>query len=129
MEEEQERRYKLLYNQAVSGEGIIPSATVKIKTPEGEKLGLAVGNGPVDATYKAIKNALNIGEDIQLRDFKIRALTAGTDAFAEVFITIEHEGIKASGRGIDPDIVRASALAFLEALDRLERRRMRKTSI
>jgi len=129
MEGEQERRYRLLYNQAVSGEGIIPSATVKIATPEGEKLGLAVGNGPVDATYRAIKNALNLGEDIQLRDFKIRALTAGTDAFAEVFVTLEHEGMRASGRGIDPDIVRASALAFLEALDRLERRKGKRTGI
>ncbi len=129
IEGEHERRYKLIYNQAVSGEGIIPSATVKIGTPEGEKLGLAVGNGPVDATYKAIKDALKIGEDIQLKDFKIRALTAGTDAFAEVFVTIEHKGIRASGRGIDPDIVRASALAFLEALDRLERRKGKRETI
>ncbi|WP_456484720.1 2-isopropylmalate synthase [Desulfurobacterium sp.] len=118
-----DKNYKLLYNQAVSGEGIIPSATVKIDTPHGEKLGLAVGNGPVDATYKAIKNALNIGDEIQLKDFKIRALTSGTDALAEVFLTIEFEGMSVSGRGVDPDIVRASALAFLEALDRLEKRK------
>lgn len=121
-----EKTYKLLYNQAVSGEGVIPSATVKIETPVGEKLGLAVGNGPVDATYKAIKNALGLGEEVQLKDFKIRALTAGTDALAEVFLTIESEGIRVSGRGVDPDIVRASALAFVEALNRLAKRRERK---
>ncbi len=120
---EKDKNYKLIYNQAVSGEGIIPSATVKIEIPNGEKLGLAVGNGPVDATYKAIKNALNIGEEIQLKDFKIRALTSGTDALAEVFLTVEFEGINVSGRGVDSDIVRASALAFLEALDRLENRK------
>ncbi len=122
---EKEKKFELIYNQAVSGEGIIPSATVKIRTPEGEKLGLAVGNGPVDATYKAIKNALGLSDEIHLRDFKIRALTAGTDALAEVYITIEGEGRKVSGRGVDPDIVRASALAFLEALNRLERRKHR----
>ncbi|ADY72843.1 2-isopropylmalate synthase [Desulfurobacterium thermolithotrophum DSM 11699] len=126
LEGEKERKFELIYNQAVSGEGIIPSATVKIKTPEGEKLGLAVGNGPVDATYRAIKNALGYDKEIKLKDFKIRALTAGTDALAEVFLTIESEGIKVSGRGVDPDIVRASALAFLEVLDRLERRKYRK---
>ena len=123
---EKEKKFELIYNQAVSGEGIIPSATVKIKTPEGEKLGLAVGNGPVDATYKAIKNALGLNDEIQLRDFKIRAMTAGTDALAEVYVTIEGEGRKVSGRGVDSDIVRASALAFLEALNRLERRKSKR---
>ena len=119
----QEILYELVYNQAVSGKGIIPSATVKIKTPEGERLGLAVGNGPVDATYKAIKNALNIGDELLLKDFKIRALTAGTDALAEVFVTVEENGIRVSGRGVDSDIVRASALAFLSAINRLHRRK------
>ena len=129
LEGAKEKTYRLLYNQAVSGEGIIPSATVKIATPQGEKLGLAVGNGPVDATYKAIKDALGVGEEIQLRDFKIRALTAGTDALAEVFVTIEGEGFRVSGRGVDPDIVRASALAFIEALNRLERRKSKRSGI
>ena len=126
LEGDGEKNYQLLYNQAVSGEGIIPSATVKIKTPEGEELGLSVGNGPVDATYRAIKNALKVGDSVKLKDFKIRALTAGTDALAEVFITIEEEGVKVSGRGVDPDIVRASALAFIEALNRLSKRKSRK---
>jgi len=72
LEGKKEKVYELLYNQAVSGEGVIPAATVKIKTPEGEKLGLAVGNGPVDATYKAIKDALGLGDEIALKDFKIR---------------------------------------------------------
>ncbi|MEO2065401.1 MAG: alpha-isopropylmalate synthase regulatory domain-containing protein, partial [Desulfurobacteriaceae bacterium] len=94
-----------------------------------EKLGLAVGNGPVDATYRAIKNALGLGDEIQLRDFKIRALTAGTDALAEVFVTIEGDGYRVSGRGVDPDIVRASALAFIEALNRLERRKLKKKGV
>jgi len=124
---EKEKKFELIYNQAVSGEGIIPSATVKIRTPEGEKLGLAVGNGPVDATYKAIKNALGLNDEIQLRDFKIRAMTAGTDALAEVYVTIEGDGRRVSGRGVDSDIVRASALAFLEALNRLERRKSKNS--
>ena len=126
LEGAKERLYELLHNQAVSGEGIIPSATVKVKTPEGEKLGLAIGNGPVDATYKAIKNALGIGEEVKLKDFKIRALTAGTDALAEVYLTIEAGGIRVSGRGVDSDIVKASALAFLDVLDRLERRKRKE---
>jgi 2-isopropylmalate synthase len=125
LEGEKEEKFKLIYNQAISGEGIIPSATVKIKTPEGEKLGLAVGNGSVDATYKAIKNAIGFNKEIRLRDFKIRALSPGTDAIAEVYVTIEGWNIKAGGRGDDPDTVRASALAFLEALNKLERKRHR----
>jgi 2-isopropylmalate synthase len=70
-----------------------------------------------------------LGEDIQLKDFKIRALTAGTDAQAEVYVTIESNGFRVSGRGVDPDIVRASALAFLEALNRLEKRKSKKKGI
>jgi len=126
--ESKEKIYELVKSQAMSGEGVIPTATVKIKTPDGEKLGLATGNGPVDATYKAIKNALSVGSSIALKDFKIRALTAGTDALAEVYVTIESEGIRVSGRGVDPDIVRASALAFLETLERLEKRK-KKTNL
>ena len=129
LDKAKEKFYSLVYNQAVSGEGIIPSATVRVMTPQGEKLGLAVGNGPVDATYKAIKNALGIGDEVVLKDFKIRALTAGTDALAEVYITLEAQGIKVSGRGVDSDIVKASALAFVEALDRLERRKQRKSGV
>ena len=120
--EKHKPKYELVSHQVISGGTTIPTATIKIKTNKEEKLGLSVGNGPVDATYNAIKEALNL-KDIKLLDFKIRALTAGTDAQAEVYVTLEKDGIKVSSRGQDQDIVKASALAFLNALNRLERKK------
>ncbi len=119
---EHKPKYELISHQVISGGTTIPTATIKIKENGTEKLGLAIGNGPVDATYNAIKKALNL-ENVKLVDFKIRALTAGTDAQAEVYVTLEKDGIKVASRGQDPDIVKASALAFLNALNRLERKK------
>ena len=50
-------------------------------TPEGEKADAAVGDGPVDASLKAVERV--VGLPISLKDYQIRAITAGKDALGE----------------------------------------------
>ena len=85
----------------------------------------AVGNGPVDATFNAIKQAFP--HDAKLALYQVHAVTEGTDAQAEVSVRLEDEkaGISATGRAADPDTLVASAKAYLAALNRLEARRAR----
>ncbi len=77
----------------------------------------ALGTGPVDATYKAINRLVKVPN--VLTEFTMNSITKGIDALGEVFIRIESEGVSYTGRGADPDIVVASAKAYMNALNRL----------
>ena len=107
---------KVIHFQVQSGENLMPTATVKVSFYDEEKTATATGNGPVDATVKAIQKALGI-EPI-LQDYSIKALTPNTDAQAEARVILEYEGVRASGRGVDVDIIKASVKAFVDALNR-----------
>ncbi len=77
----------------------------------------SIGDGPVDAIYSAIQRLTGI--KTSLSDYRIRAVTKGKDALGEVQIELEHNGRKIRGRGISTDILEASALAYLAAINRL----------
>ncbi|RUM32524.1 MAG: 2-isopropylmalate synthase [Aquifex sp.] len=107
---------KVLHFQVQSGDNMIPTSTVKLSFKGVEKEATATGNGPVDATIKAIQKAL--GLEPKLLDYSIKALTPNTDAQAEARVVLELDGVKASGRGVDTDIIKASVKAFTDALNR-----------
>ena len=75
------------------------------------------GDGTVDACYKTI--AQLIGFAPKLERYAVKAITGGTDALGEVSCLIYHDGISASGQGAHTDIIQASALAFVNALNKL----------
>lgn len=75
------------------------------------------GDGPVDATFNAIK-AL-IPHDATLQLYQVHAVTEGTDAQAEVSVRLEEDGHTVTGRAADTDTLVASAKAYLSALNRL----------
>jgi len=77
----------------------------------------ATGNGPVDATFNAIK-AL-VPHDARLQLYQVHAVTAGTDAQAEVTVRLEENGRTVNGQGADADTLVASARAYLHALNKL----------
>jgi 2-isopropylmalate synthase len=104
--------------QVSCGDSSRPTATVIIRTPEGEELmDAAIGTGPVDAVYKAINRVVNIPN--QLIEFSVQSVTAGIDALGEVTIRIRHDNRVFSGHAANTDIVVASAHAYLHALNRL----------
>ncbi len=116
---QQEDNYVLNSLTVSSGTHMVPTATV-VMTIHGQKIKKAAfGDGPVDAALNTIKKITNI--DCRLKAYSVKSITGGTDAQGEVSVTIEKEGVRVTGRGSDTDIVTASALAFINSLNRLSR--------
>jgi 2-isopropylmalate synthase len=106
--------YELVSFQAISND-LLPTATVKLKKGSETLEGSAVGDGPIDALYSVIKTLA--GLDVQLKDYKINSLSRGKEAIGRVNIRIEYQGKIYSGRGMDTDIIKASAQAFLNGIN------------
>ena len=81
----------------------------------------ATGDGPVDATFKAVKALFPISASLQL--YQVNAVTEGTDAQATVSVRLEEDGRIATGQSADTDTVLASAKAYVNAINRLLVRR------
>ena len=111
--------FKLELVQVSCGSNAQPTATVTIRTPRGEELmDAAIGTGPVDAIYKAINRVVQVPNE--LIEFSVQSVTAGIDAIGEVTIRLRDEqGRIYSGHSANTDIVVASALAYINALNRL----------
>ena len=101
------------------------TATLTVEENGAHQTVQATGNGPVDATFNAIKRSFP--HEARLALYQVHAVTAGTDAQAEVSVRLEDAkaGISATGRAADPDTLVASAKAYLAALNRLEARKSR----
>jgi 2-isopropylmalate synthase len=118
--------------QVACGTMGLPTATVRLAGPDGEKyIRAAIGTGPVDATFKAIDAIVQM--DSTLVDFVIHAITEGIDALGEVTVRIATKDLPAvmnaqkeverpctfGGYGADTDIIVASAKAYLSALNKM----------
>lgn len=112
------QRFKLDTLQVTSGNFAVPSATVSLFVDGKIQKTAQFGDGPVDATFLAIKKLT--GFDGTLEKFMIQAITEGTDAQGSVFVTISKKGKTVRGSGSHTDIVVASALAFLSAINKIE---------
>lgn len=110
-------KYKLDYLHTVSGTGTVPSATVRLTVGDKESQESAWGDGPVDASYKAIKKAADA--QARVEEYSIRAVTSGAEALGEVTVRLSHEGNVATGRGVSTDVIEASCKAYLDGLNRL----------
>jgi 2-isopropylmalate synthase len=111
-------KYKLLYLNVISGSVAVPTATVQIEVDGKVLQDAGFGIGPVDATYATI--AKITGTKSRLIRFSINAVTGGTDAQGEVTVKLEEDGNVVVGQGTHPDIIMASAKAYINALNRLE---------
>jgi 2-isopropylmalate synthase len=83
------------------------------------------GNGPVDATFNCIKAI--VPHEAVLELYQVHAVTAGTDAQAEVSVRLAEGGRSVTAKGADPDTLVASAKAYLGALNKLMIKRNRGT--
>jgi len=111
-------RWRLDYLNVGSGTVTVPTATVRIDDGYEIKQDFGSGVGPVDAVYNTIKKIT--GTDPNLRKFAIESVTGGLDAQGEVTVHLEENGYTVIGKGSDPDIMVASAKAFLNGLNRLD---------
>jgi 2-isopropylmalate synthase len=114
-----EAAYELEYLHFISGTGVVPSATVKLRKDGASFQDSGVGDGPVDAVLAAI-DAIT-GMKGRLLDFALRAATGGKDAIGEVAVKVDFDGTVVSGKGASTDVIEASARAYLSALNRLVR--------
>ncbi len=98
-------------------------AELTLQIGDAEKSIDATGDGPVDATFNAIKMLYPHGATLEL--YQVHAVTEGTDAQATVSVRLEHEGRVYTGQSSDTDTVVASAKAYVNALNRLHLHRNR----
>jgi 2-isopropylmalate synthase len=120
---EVKKTFELDYIHAVTGSNTIPSATVRIKVnkPDGTTQVIqeaSAGDGPVDACYKAVNRITGI--DCILVDYRIKAVSRGRDSLGEVVISIkkDEQSPEIQGRGSSTDIIEASVLAYISAINR-----------
>jgi len=118
-------RYELVYLNVTSSSMAVPHATVKLRVDGTEGIGQGTGDGMVDACFKAISEI--VGRTPQLQRYAVKAITGGTDAQGEVSCLVSEDGSTVTGQGSHTDIIQASALAYVNALNKLEYRRQYKT--
>jgi 2-isopropylmalate synthase len=118
-------RYELVHLNVTSSTGEQPRARVRVRIDGREHEGEATGDGMVDACYKVIGEiaARVAGETPRLERYSVKAITGGTEAQGEVSCLVRADGLTAMGQGVHTDVVTASALAFINALNRLDYRR------
>jgi 2-isopropylmalate synthase len=114
-----EDKYKLVYLNVVSGNVAIPTATMQMEIDKEILQDAGFGIGPVDATFAAIRKITKTNYFLQ--KYAVNAVTGGTDAQGEVAVQLKYDGRTVVGRGAHPDILVASAKAYINALNRLER--------
>ena len=109
--------YKLASYVVTSGNTI--SATAHLKLHKQEKIveGVSLGDGPIDAAFLAIEQIT--GHHYELDDFQIQSVTEGREAMGQTVVKLRSEGKVYSGRGISTDIVGASILAYINALNKI----------
>ncbi|MED5323633.1 MAG: 2-isopropylmalate synthase, partial [Pseudomonadota bacterium] len=108
---------KLVSLRVISGSEGPQSADLELEI-NGEKHAVqSTGDGPVDATFNAVKALFE--HDAVLQLYQVHAVTEGTDAQAEVSVRLEENGKTVTGRGADTDTMVASARAYVSALNKL----------
>ncbi len=109
--------YKLDRFVINSGNTITTTSSMRLLTRTGHVLEEVVSSydGPIDASYKAIDRL--VGKKFMLEDFVINAVTGGTDAQGEVNVKIKNKDRVYNGHGVSMDIVEASILAYISAIN------------
>jgi 2-isopropylmalate synthase len=112
------KKIKLDYLQVLCGKRVRQVATIRIDIA-GEKFeSTASGNGPIDASIKAVKEIIK--RQMTIQEFLIQAITKGSDDVGKVHIQVEHNGKVYYGFSANTDIVTASVEAFIDAVNKFE---------
>jgi 2-isopropylmalate synthase len=114
---QEQEHFKFVSLSQHSETGEQPQAKVVFAVEGSEVTGEARGNGPVDATFNAIEGEVGSGAELLL--YSVNAITTGTQAQGEVTVRLSKNGRIVNGVGTDPDIVAASAKAYIAALNKL----------
>jgi 2-isopropylmalate synthase len=114
----QDDTWSLVSMNQSSGTNEKPSASLVLKSKKSEIKATSKGDGPVDATFKAIESVAKSGAELLL--YSVNAVTQGTESQGEVTVRLAKAGRIVNGVGADTDIIVASAKAYIAALNKLE---------
>ena len=109
--------YKLDTFVITSGNTISSTAHIKLTKNEQPMEGVYLGDGPIDAAFKAIESIT--GCHYELDDFQLQAVTEGREAMGQTVVKLRSGGKVYSGKGISTDIVAAGIHAYLSALNKI----------
>ncbi len=113
-----EERWCLVSYQVQCGTGRAPEISLTLREGDREVTTTRqCGDGPVDAVLLALEELTGVVVDC--KDFSVHSVTVGQDAQGEVAVQVEHDGRLYRGRGVSTDSLKASALAFLNAINRI----------
>lgn len=114
--------FKLRQFTVVSGNTVIPTASVTLVIRGEEVTMAATGDGPVDAAIEALRKCVADVADITLEEFHVDAIRGGTDALVDVTVRLSKDGKIITSRGARTDIIMASVEAVISGMNRLIRR-------
>ncbi len=100
-----------------NGNIISSTAQITLKKDGEETCGVCIGDGPVDAAFRAIEQI--IGHHYELDDFQIQSVTEGKEAMGSALVKLRSEGKLYSGNGISTDIIGAAIRAYINAVNKI----------
>ncbi len=117
---EEEKIIDLVDLAVITGIKVVPTASVKIVLDGKEYVAAETGVGPVDSAVKAIQKITDNLANIKLREYRLAAITGGSDALAEVIIKVgDKDGNVVSTRATGEDVVIASVEALIDGINKI----------
>ena len=117
---ERERVLDLVDLATVTGKGLIPTASVRLRLNGKEYTSSETGVGPVDAAIRAVQKITNPSVQVTLKEYRLDAITGGSDALAEALVKVEDaNGVAVSASSAREDVVVASVEAMIEAINKI----------
>jgi 2-isopropylmalate synthase len=115
----------------ITGKGLVPTASVRLRLDGKEYTSAETGVGPVDASIRAVQKITDPSVQVRLKEYRLEAITGGSDALAEAIVKVEDaSGTAISAAAAREDVVVASIEAMVEAINKvLLRRRLEPTSM
>jgi len=113
-----DKLYVLESYKVTTGNGDAPEARVRLRREEVTLEASSEGDGPIDAIFKAIDKI--VGAFHKLEDWQVKAVTETKEAMGISTVRVSREGHRALGRGSSTDILKASAKAYVEAINRIQ---------
>jgi 2-isopropylmalate synthase len=124
-----ERILDLVDLAAVTGKGILPTASVRLRLNDKEYTSAETGVGPVDAAIRAVQKITDPSVQVTLKEYRLEAITGGSDALAEALVKVEDaNGTTVSASAAREDVVVASVEAMIEAINKVLLRRRLQTA-